>query len=611
MTTPQSEITSETKERATTLFSEHQQSLHKKIDRMFAALMLVQWIFAIAATFWLSPRTWAGSASQPHIHIWGALLLGGVISCFPIFCALARPGEAFTRHVIAIGQLSMSALLIHLAGGRIETHFHVFGSLAFLSFYRDWRVLITGTIVTALDHFVRGLVWPQSVYGIQSSETWRWLEHAGWVIFEDVFLIISCNWGLQEIYAICERDASLQASNASLETKVQVRTASLREANERLAALATTDPLTALPNHRALIDIIDKEIERSHRYNRPASLLFLDIDHFKALNDGCGHAVGDAALIEFGQELQKGLRAIDTLGRWGGEEFVILLPETDGELALEVAERLRASIASHLFEAGGGVRITCSLGAATYSQDALSRSELVHAADRAMYAAKKLGRNQVRAVSDPIVNTLDSAIESSREDIATQGTVEALARLVEVRDDYTGEHTEGVAQLASQLAKAMGLDETEARRVSLVARLHDIGKVGISDAILRKEGKLDEEEWRLMKLHPIIGADVVSHVPSLRLTMPGIRGHHERWDGRGYPDRLEGEHIPLAARIVAVADAYSAMTTDRPYRQARSHEVAIEELKRSAGTQFDPAIVEAFLQVFERATRREERGRAA
>jgi diguanylate cyclase (GGDEF)-like protein len=394
-------------QRAATLFAENQQRTYRRIDRMFAGLMLFQWLFAIIVAFWLSPRTWSGTTSQTHIHVWGALFLGGAITLYPVFLAWVCPGRAFTRQMIAVGQLCMSALLIHLTGGRIETHFHVFGSLAFLAFYRDWRVLLTGTLITAADHLVRGIVWPQSVYGVQTQETWRWLEHAGWVIFEDVFLIISCVWGLREVRRLCERDARLEASNTELEQKVETRTASLRTANARLEALATTDPLTGLPNHRALVDVLDKEIERSQRYGRPCSLLFLDLDHFKALNDGCGHAAGDAALRELGAILGQSLRGIDTLGRWGGEEFIALLPETEAEAALAIGECLRATVAAHLFQSGGGMYLTCSLGVATYPDNAQNRSELVANADRAMYAAKKLGRNQVRAINDPIVETLD------------------------------------------------------------------------------------------------------------------------------------------------------------------------------------------------------------
>ncbi len=598
-------------ERADAMFADYQHLLHKRIDRMFAVLMSVQWIAAILAALGLSPRTWSGPASQVHIHVWAALLLGGALTIYPIFMVWARPGQQATRHVIAAAQLLMSALLIHLTGGRIETHFHVFGSLAFLAFYRDWRVLVTATLVTAIDHVTRGYFAPLSVYGVRADAGWRWMEHASWVIFEDVFLLISCRTGLLELHTICTRDATLEASNVELESKVQLRTASLSDANVRLEALVTTDPLTGLPNHRALVDVIDKELERSRRYERPCTLLFLDVDHFKALNDGRGHAAGDSALEELGKVGTQVLRGIDTLGRWGGEEFVALLPETDAVTGLEIAERFRVSIAAHLFQCGGGIHLTCSLGIATFPDDATTRSDLVTAADRAMYAAKRMGRNQVRAVTDPVVDTMAVGNMSSREEVAMQGTVEALASLVEARDAYTGEHTEGVARLAVRIAQKMGMDSAEVRLVELVGKLHDIGKVAIPDQILQKPGKLTEEEWILMRRHPEIGADVVSRVPSLRIAAPGIRSHHERWDGCGYPDGLAGRAIPLIARVVTAADVYSAITTTRVYRDAQPHHDALAELRRCAGSQFDPEVVIALDQLFGEVAGQEPLARAA
>jgi PAS domain S-box-containing protein len=197
--------------RAESLFREHQQSIYKHTDRMFAILMSVQWVAGVAASLWISPKTWAGSSSQTHLHVWAAVFLGNTISLFPVALAIFRPGKASTRHTIAVGQMLMSSLLIHLTGGRIETHFHVFGSLAFLSFYRDWRVLIPATVVVALDHFLRGVFWPQSVYGVLTVSQWRWLEHAGWVIFESVFLVMACLRSTREMRDIATRTAEVEA----------------------------------------------------------------------------------------------------------------------------------------------------------------------------------------------------------------------------------------------------------------------------------------------------------------------------------------------------------------------------------------------------------------
>src|SRR5882724_9767932 len=196
------------------LFHERQQATYRRVDRLFAGLMLFQWVGGVIAALVISPQAWEGATSHVHIHVWLAVLFGGLITLFPVLLAFLRPGHAYTRFTIAIGQMLMSALLIHLSGGRIETHFHVFGSLAFLAFYRDWRVFIPATIVVALDHFVRGVYWPQSVFGVLTASHWRWVEHAAWVIFEDVFLIYSCVQGVGEMHDSARKQADLEALSA-------------------------------------------------------------------------------------------------------------------------------------------------------------------------------------------------------------------------------------------------------------------------------------------------------------------------------------------------------------------------------------------------------------
>src|SRR6267154_1624153 len=197
--------------RAEFLFHESRNTNYKRIDRLFAGLMCFQWVAGVIAAIVISPRAWAGTVSHVHIHVWAAIFLGGIITIFPVSLAMWRPGQVLTRYVIAVAQMLMSALLIHLSGGRIETHFHVFGSLAFLAFYRDWRVFIPATIVVALDHFVRGVYWPQSVFGVLAASPWRWIEHAAWVIFEDVFLIWACVQGVRELRDSAGKQAELEA----------------------------------------------------------------------------------------------------------------------------------------------------------------------------------------------------------------------------------------------------------------------------------------------------------------------------------------------------------------------------------------------------------------
>jgi two-component system, sensor histidine kinase and response regulator len=207
---PSSDLALAETTRGQELFRAHQERVYRKTDRVFAQLMTAQWLAGIVFALWVSPRAWAGSTSQVHVHVWAAVFLGGGITVFPVLLAIFRSGDSLTRYTIAVAQMLMGALLIHLTGGRIETHFHVFGSLAFLAFYRDWRVLAPATIVVAADHFLRGMFWPQSVYGVLLASQWRWVEHAAWVVFEDVILVMSCVRGTEELRQIAQHTAGLE-----------------------------------------------------------------------------------------------------------------------------------------------------------------------------------------------------------------------------------------------------------------------------------------------------------------------------------------------------------------------------------------------------------------
>ncbi|MGO9960408.1 MAG: diguanylate cyclase [Solirubrobacteraceae bacterium] len=374
----------------------------------------------------------------------------------------------------------------------------------------------------------------------------------------------------------------------------------LKAAHDELATLATTDALTGLPNHRALVSAIDHELERVYRNGHDFALAFLDVDHFKAVNDTLGHRAGDNALRELGQVLRANLRSVDIVGRWGGEEFIVLLPEIDPDQALTAAERLRATVAQHRFSAAGEAHLTCSIGVASRPQDGIDRDSLLTAADRAMYVGKQLGRNQAIAASNHAAAALVADKASSiREEQTLVGAVEALAAVVSARDSDTGEHSSHVSSLARRVALELGCEADEVHTIGLAARLHDIGKVAVSDAILSNPGRLTDEEWRVIRLHPQVGADIAGRIERLRPISPLIRSHHERYDGAGYPDHLAGDAIPLGARIIGAVDAYSAMVTDRTYAAARSPQQAIDELRRLAGAQFDPRVVQALVNMLD------------
>jgi len=223
-----------TSNRTTELLQEQDANLFIRTDHLFAILMIIQWIAGIGAALWISPKTWFGAQSQTHLHIYAAIFLGGALALYPIFLALWRPGHVYTRHTIAISQMLTSALLIHLTGGRIETHFHIFGSLAFLAFYRDWRVLITASIIVAIDHFLRGTYWPQSVFGVLTTSSWRWVEHAAWVVFEDIFLLISISQSRKEMKTLAQRQSDLENVNKRIEQTVTERTETLRQREAEL-----------------------------------------------------------------------------------------------------------------------------------------------------------------------------------------------------------------------------------------------------------------------------------------------------------------------------------------------------------------------------------------
>jgi diguanylate cyclase (GGDEF)-like protein len=383
------------------LFTEHRQSIFKRTDRMFAALMMVQWLAGIAAALLISPKTWAGANSQTHIHVWLAVFLGGAVSLFPVVLAVVRPGETSTRYVIATAQMLMSSLLIHLTGGRIETHFHVFGSLAFLAFYRDWRVLVPSTVVVAADHFFRGMFWPESVYGVLAVSNWRWLEHAGWVLFEDTFLVIAIKRGMSEMCDIAERTAEGERLNEGLEQRVSERTSELekevaerKQIEEQLLHNAFHDALTGLANRALFVDHLKLAIGRAERHEAYRfAVLFLDLDRFKFVNDSLGHTFGDQLLVAIARRLETIVRPGDTVSRLGGDEFTALLDDLkDADEAEAVAERLQRELAMPFNLGGHEVFVTVSIGVAVSREGYLRPEDILQDADTAMYRAKRLGK---------------------------------------------------------------------------------------------------------------------------------------------------------------------------------------------------------------------------
>jgi diguanylate cyclase (GGDEF)-like protein len=357
---------------------------------------------------------------------------------------------------------------------------------------------------------------------------------------------------------------------------------------------ARIDPLTGLWNRHHLEEQIQIEIGRHSRYGGTFSLAILDLDFFKAFNDSFGHLAGDELLKQLGSVMRSAVRAADGAFRYGGDEFAILLPQTNLKDAYEVAERVRSRVASDIRI--GDTPVTASLGLASWPADGIRINEIIASADMALYYAKQQGGNQSHAVSEifPPLTKPGTKFEIE-QDKGAFSIIYALAAAVDAKDHYAYNHSQKVREYAVVLAKSLDLAPADIARVSTCALLHDIGKISISDEILNKDGKLDAEEWAVIKTHPRLGADIVSHVPQLASCLTGILYHHERYDGSGYPAGLKGEAIPLDARILGIVDAFAAMTVTRPYRAAFSAEDALEELKRGAGKQFDPNLVKAFV----------------
>jgi diguanylate cyclase (GGDEF)-like protein/putative nucleotidyltransferase with HDIG domain len=366
----------------------------------------------------------------------------------------------------------------------------------------------------------------------------------------------------------------------------------------KLYGASRSDPLTKLSNRLAFRELLDLELARARRAGTSMTVVMGDLDRFKEVNDRSGHQVGDMALQRVARLLERGKRDIDGIARVGGEEFALILPNTDAHQAFVLAERLRCTIAEEF--AGDAVTLTISFGVASYPDGGVTASSLVRAADSALYLAKGSGRN--RTVLHTATTEESPFPDAASRDIDAErflAVILDLAEAVDVRFSGSARHSETVGRYAEMMARELDFSERHTSRVRLAGLLHDIGKVGVPDSILRKPGKLTDEEFETIRRHPALGAQILEH-PSLADIREWVGAHHERPDGRGYPLGLSGEAIPVEARILAVADAYEAMTSDRSYHASMNHEQARTELERCAGSQFDPHVVAALLSVLAR-----------
>jgi len=387
---------------ATRYFEEAFEKLSSVTDRMFVLLLGAEWVGLVITACVISPRVWSGAESSIHPHVLAALLSGPAFIVPAMLFAVLYPANRWTRHTIAVAQMLVSTVLIDVSGGRIETHFHIFGSLAFLAIYRDWRVLITASVVTVGDHFVRGIWWPESVYGLLTVSPWRWVEHAWWVVFEVFFLILASRRSIGEMWEVAWSKTQLHED-------------------------AYHDFLTGLGNRRLLREEFAAARKRDSSARR--GVLYIDLDRFRQASESLGLAAGDRLLRMVAARLVEAAGADDTLARIGGDEFVILTGalEPEGE-AEELASRVLAAMSKPFDLDDQQMLLSASIGISYYPKDGDDLSGLKDRASRATYAAKAQGRNQW-AVFSPEVARREVIRQDIRRDL--QGAVKRNEFLLE------------------------------------------------------------------------------------------------------------------------------------------------------------------------------------
>ncbi len=418
-----------------------------------------------------------------------------------------------------------------------------------------------------------------------------------------------------EFYKLMSKYLAMFIQNKTLSAKVLMNT--------------DTDALTGLYNHRKFQEILTSEIDKANRTQTETSIVIFDINNISQINKDFGAAKGDEIIKLVADKIKDGIRNNDSAARYGGDEIAIILPETTAAEAKYLAEYLTYSLSCCLVDDVGPIKV--SVGIATYPKSTQDLEKLLILAEQAMYISKSKGyKNGMSAIvssedfdfwDDTALSSFASVIAKRHssiginfdeelvnkfhsEEIINQGhlieVVTSLAGAIDAKDEYTKGHSSSVSRYSEALARALNLPEKDVERIKLGALLHDIGKIGIPETVLRKPSKLTDDEWEIMKQHPVIGAQkVLMPNESLHDLIPIVKYHHEHWDGSGYPEKLKGEEIPLAARIVAVADAYHALISDRPYRKGMSNEKACEILKIGAGIQWDKNLVREFINISE------------
>jgi len=387
----------------------------------------------------------------------------------------------------------------------------------------------------------------------------------------------------------------------------------LESAFEQLASLSRTEQLTGMANRRHFENVLDAFYHQARRYNRPLSLIMLDIDFFKAVNDAGGHQAGDELLKQVANAIERVCRKADLPARLGGDEFAILLPETPATNAGEMAERIRSEVAKLTVPIKDTeAKVSISAGIADLNSGEIdSPDAMMSLADKALYTAKQLGRDRAFQAHDlypasgmqgkpsvqmDVLRKKVMGLDSQFKEVFVQG-LEEIMEILAHRDPHMAAHAQKVRHYATLIAHEMGLPDRVIRRLRIAAMLHDIGMLAMPDSVLLWEGSLGEEQLKCVRGHPLLSVRIMESMEFLEQEIPTVRYHHERFDGKGYPEGIAGPAIPLTARILSVADAFDAMTSPRAFRDAKTVEETLAELRKQTASQFDPAVVDAMMAV--------------
>ena len=468
-----------------------------------------------------------------------------------------------------------------------------------------------GDVLRIMKTFMQGLKTP----GITLTLEYRYRHKNGtWIIMESKGTNLIDDPAVNAII-VNSRDIT---ERKVFEEKLEGLNRNLLQSNKRLKHLALRDSHTGLFNHRYLEEIIDAEFYRAKSHAEPLSVVMIDIDYFKSVNDAYGHQFGDLILKQFARYLRRIVRKYDVVVRFGGEEFIIISPATDHTTAVSMAGRILESINLNSFgNRHHNIKLKVSIGVSSYPEDIVLRGiDLINIVDKILNKAKEDGGNRVYSASNLTQNNqnpagdmnyvkeasvdnlkvkIDKLTTRSNQSIAE--AIFAFAKTIELKDHYTGEHVENTVHYATEIARALNMDADDVERIRQASMLHDLGKIGISEKILLKRSKLTEKEFDEIKKHPQIAVDILRPIQFLHDLIPFIYYHHERWDGRGYPAGLKKEEIPLGARIIAIADVYQALISDRPYRKAYPKREVMHIIRKEKGAQFDPKIVDVFVNI--------------